>query len=363
MVANLLARTNAYRDKARVQRDATATMNSITSLKANLGLFGLQGPAQNLLYLVGTIPIYYKGVQYNIPVNIWFTANYPLSPPTMLVIPAIGMELKPQHKHVDSKGIVYLPYLNQWNAQSSSINELVTFASSVFSANPPVFASNRKKTAQPVYRSGQHQANMFKQPVPNSSYQQQQQTPVSRQPFVTQPVVHNNQNNFHNNNNNNNQAQIRPNPVQNNHTASDPRALKKQRLVAQITSKLQDKYTSFNNTHIAELDKLFDTQNKLQDGAGQVKKLVTSLEHEAKVLSEVTVQFTEKNAALEAWISKNETKSEAINVEDVVQYNDTWSEQLFHEVSEDHAIEDTLYCLDRLLADDIITLKEFLKVR
>jgi hypothetical protein len=86
-----------------------------------------------LLELRGTVPIYYKGAQYNIPVCIWIPEAYPHAPPVCYVTPTHDMCVKPKHRHVDTHGMVYLPYLNEWTASRSSLSELTTIMSSVFS--------------------------------------------------------------------------------------------------------------------------------------------------------------------------------------------------------------------------------------
>ena len=42
------------------------------------------------------------------------------------------MLIKPRHKHVDAQGLIYMPYLHTWNAQSASLLELVLMMSSTF---------------------------------------------------------------------------------------------------------------------------------------------------------------------------------------------------------------------------------------
>lgn len=48
------------------------------------------GTTSTLLNLEGTIPIFYRGNQYNIPVEIWLVASYPISPPVCFVRPTAG---------------------------------------------------------------------------------------------------------------------------------------------------------------------------------------------------------------------------------------------------------------------------------
>lgn len=39
-----------------------------------------------LLVAEGTVPMYYQGVKYNIPVALWLPERYPLQPPMMCVL-------------------------------------------------------------------------------------------------------------------------------------------------------------------------------------------------------------------------------------------------------------------------------------
>lgn len=41
--------------------------------------------------LQGTVPMYYKGNRYNIPVNIWVMEDYPYRPPMPYVTPTESM--------------------------------------------------------------------------------------------------------------------------------------------------------------------------------------------------------------------------------------------------------------------------------
>jgi ESCRT-I complex subunit TSG101 len=95
------------------------------------------GRSSTLLQLYGTVPIFYKARQYNIPVVIWLVENYPMHPPTCYVTPTKDMRVKPGHRHVDPMGLIYLPYLNQWNANTSNLAELV--CTSVLPCPLPLF--------------------------------------------------------------------------------------------------------------------------------------------------------------------------------------------------------------------------------
>lgn len=81
------------------------------------------GREVSLLTLSGTIPMYYKGARYNIPMNFFIVEMYPYHPPMCFVAPSeskssynntnnIDMIIKPRHRHVNSQGLCYLPYLS-----------------------------------------------------------------------------------------------------------------------------------------------------------------------------------------------------------------------------------------------------------
>lgn len=54
------------------------------------------GPPQQLLCLIGTIPIVYNGSNYNIPLNIWIVDSYPFAPPVIYVTPTSDILSKDQ---------------------------------------------------------------------------------------------------------------------------------------------------------------------------------------------------------------------------------------------------------------------------
>jgi hypothetical protein len=102
--------------------------------------------------------------QYNIPVNIYVTEDYPRSAPQIYVRPTASkkvdgllyairfdghtlsdMVIKPNHRHVDTQGLVYMPYLHSWTPASSTLQELTSALSGVFGQDPPVYS----KTSSP----------------------------------------------------------------------------------------------------------------------------------------------------------------------------------------------------------------------
>lgn len=82
----------------------------------------------------------YRGVTYNLPIDMYLPPPYPLRPPTVFVRPVASMAIKENHRHVGLDGKVYLPYLHEWRPQSHDLRELAVWMSSTFGDEPPCYA-------------------------------------------------------------------------------------------------------------------------------------------------------------------------------------------------------------------------------
>lgn len=70
-------------------------------------------------FVTGTIPVRYKGNNYNFPVRIWVLDTHPYHAPLCFVCPTPTMQIKVS-RYVDESGRVYLPYLHDWNVNQGS---------------------------------------------------------------------------------------------------------------------------------------------------------------------------------------------------------------------------------------------------
>ena len=100
-----------------------------------------------LLNLAGTIPILYKEQNYNIPIKMWLTQDYPEAPPFCYVIPTKDMELSVS-PYVDHSGLLDLPCLTEWNHSVTDLCTLLQITRATFSEAPPVFAKPRQDRAR-----------------------------------------------------------------------------------------------------------------------------------------------------------------------------------------------------------------------
>ncbi len=156
----------AHHVKPRIKMDVSNLMFSVVTLRPERGeLVNNDGSVDTLLKLSGTIPIFYKGTQYNIPMDVWVTKAYPNSPPLLYVTPTKDMAIKPGHQNVDTSGQVYMPYLNQWSPGVSNLAEVIAHCAKSFGFDPPVYAkpSNGGARQQPAQNA------TSRMPYPTSS--------------------------------------------------------------------------------------------------------------------------------------------------------------------------------------------------
>jgi len=143
-VATLLSRLGGlYRDPARVDRDASSLLKSSLGVHLSPGIAPYvenNGDTSNCLVLQGTIAIVFRGTTYQLLADIFLPPGYPRRLPVSYLRLGANMYLKENHPHVGSDGMVYLPYTHEWNARTHSLIEMIVAISSVFSADPPVFS-------------------------------------------------------------------------------------------------------------------------------------------------------------------------------------------------------------------------------
>lgn len=107
------------------------------------------GRSVTLLQLEGTIPIWYKGGKYNIPITMWLLELFPRVPPLVYVTPTRDMIIRPRHSHVDPSGLVDVPYLREWVFQSSSILDLIQICCIAFGQETPLYSCQQQRQPPP----------------------------------------------------------------------------------------------------------------------------------------------------------------------------------------------------------------------
>jgi hypothetical protein len=125
LIQPLLQRlVGVYADPLRISRDAAQLLNRVEG-NALTPIVSQSMEHPRVLSFVGTISMPYRGVKYNIPVEIFLPPSYPTYPPICYVRPSVGMMLKENHKHVGPDGKIYMPYLHNWRSYSCNLVDLV----------------------------------------------------------------------------------------------------------------------------------------------------------------------------------------------------------------------------------------------
>jgi len=126
---------NIYQDWEKIRTHILEVIKKYPTLSPLIGQKG--GP---LLNVTGTIPVWFRGNLYQIPVVIWINVKYPHEPPSVFVTPTTGMIITPNHKNVDFTGETKLPYLWSWTPNTCHLVELVEMIAKMFGEDPPVRA-------------------------------------------------------------------------------------------------------------------------------------------------------------------------------------------------------------------------------
>ncbi|PWW75334.1 UEV-domain-containing protein [Tuber magnatum] len=173
-----------YADPQRAYNDVATALFNTPSLSPRTEVYTHEdGRPELLLHLHGTIPVLFRGATYNIPLTIWLPHTYPRQPPMAFVTPAKDMLIRPGN-HVDPSGRCYHPYLANWINYSdrSNIVDLCDVLRGVFGREPPVYS----KTAPPVVRPAEGDDSPPPPPLPPlppvpphpNAQQQPQQRPL-----------------------------------------------------------------------------------------------------------------------------------------------------------------------------------------
>jgi len=376
-VDSILFKLRCYRDPQRVRMDAMEVMKNFPSLQPRAGYLARPNvpPMQTqIMYFAGTVPIFYNSVQYNIPVNVWIIENYPFSPPVCYVTPTPDMVIKPKHRHVDSQGVCYLPYLSSWNPTSSNLTGLCSTMSSVFGQDPPV-RSSPKPTSQPQQpqqqQPPQQQQQQQQQQVPypygnqQNPNQQQQNPPYPNQQGNNSPYPPQNNSSYPPQNTYNAQQPPSNQPFsqQQNFNPSqpfeDPATVAKRNAVRSATDRVQSKLQEFFSRTTKEIDDLIAETQRCEEKnrAFDLEKqdLLNSHGQYSANLETVTKGLEDINK----WLEDNDNPNLEIDV--VTEPKDPYSKQLLYLVAEDATIEDCLYYLEKNLMNGELNVEIFLK--
>ncbi|CAM9172299.1 unnamed protein product [Discosporangium mesarthrocarpum] len=341
----------------RIKQDISDVLRFRNNLMPKRGTLMLNtGQECSLLVLDGTIEISHRGQNYNTPIEVYITESYPNSPPVAYVRPKAGLTLKSGHRHVDNNGMIYLPYLHEWRRGTHNLVHLCAHMSSVFGAEPPLFASPKPSPAAaspPVYSYGgvgvvgtPHVASHGSQAQIGGTYPQAY--PVKpHQPQATpaaSPIP---------------SASPRPSPALP-PRPKDIRDAKEKEVTAKLQSDLHEVYTKLRG----EIDTEMEAQTKLNLSQEQVKADLQDLTSQRDELAALIQICTDKRDEMDNYLDEkkaSEAEQGKIDASDLIEPADRLSQQMITLVSENQAIEDCMYQLERAVTDGVIPAEDFLR--
>jgi len=344
----------------RVREDLQNLLARIPSLKAKENTFvSNEGNSYLLVSLVGTIPIWFRSTQYNIPVEVFVVREYPESPPICFVRPTRGMEIRPRHKHVDSSGQCYSPYIFSWNHQRSNLLGLITDLQVAFSANPPVHSKPSSSASEggiqssstssfppPVYSPQQPVPPVYspQQPVPPVYSPQQPVPPVYSPPHSDTSVS----------------SQPQRPPVYQPYMMPPSPASQLEGGKWELENRMLRRASQVWQTLSADMAQFQLIRERLTNGTLWLQHSLTTLSQDKRELEDLLRVAAEKEDEVSKWVAESETVQ--VDVDDLVIPSDVLSAQMMDLVAEDSGIEDVLYYLNKALHANKLDIETHLKM-
>jgi ESCRT-I complex subunit TSG101 len=372
-----------YRDPTRIDRDASFLLKSSVGVHLQPGIAPLvenNGQTSKCLVLQGTIAICFRGVTYQLLVDMFLPPGYPMRPPVVYVrLASPNMYLKENHAHVGRDGMVYLPYLSEWNQHSHNLVELVVAMSSVFSADPPVFT----RTTTTTVVNAQHQAAvaatmatvMAQSVLPTTATATRvQQVPTMMTSMSSSSASAASR--YYDDSPSRIQAQaeeiLAKEAEEANRAAEIARLLEQQeqeqerqklaqrqyeqqqliKVKAQVTQKIRDHLQQQLSTSQRTLQDYWKDQHVLPQNERVLHNQVPALEQQKDDLEKAIAVVATQTRALEEWLLEANKENAAtttttVSVDDLVVGSTKVEDQMIRLEAENMALSDLLYCLDR----------------
>lgn len=402
--AYLKATARGYADINNVCKDVNKCVKTFKELRPKIELFTHNnGAQQSLINLSGTIPVFYRGSQYNIPIRTVITDKHPQVAPYVYVTPTPTMTIRPG-RHVDANGKVYLPYLSEWKKGRSDLKGLTEILCTVFGESPPVVARSSKparpanppsavQTATPYpvaapygsqppaypqqppgysnYAQPRGPPNTTPYPMANAAQSNKpypvQSTPsfqpyghpypsqppayaATNQPYPSQPPPMQHQA----------QQQLgQPAPIK-----RDDSMISQDVMLASLRDAVSDKIrrrtTDVESELQVELDTLKRTENELTHGKNRIEEITTMLDSETIAVENKIKELEEKCHKMKTEVISLESDTK-IDPQEIIQPSTPIYKQIFNAHAREQALEDSIYHMNKALSRGTIDCDTFLR--
>jgi len=325
------------------------------------------GRERELLHLVGTIPVPYKGQNYNIPISLTLLDTHPYHAPLAFVKPTPDMQIKVS-KHVDASGKIYLPYLHEWSHPNSDLVGLVQICVITFSEQPPVFArpKQQQNLPYPIHGGGGVGGGGY---PPQPSYNAQPGYPSAYPPYPSgasgggggyPPAAASSQYPPQYPG----QAPGYPPATQSYQQRPGTGTITADHIRASILSAVEDKVKRRLREDVsqvqAEVDSLRKVQEELNQGSTKLNTILTRVETEEAELTNNIKVLEMKTKEVTELVGKVQ-EGEEINCDEAVTASNPLYKQLMTACAEESATEDAIYFLGEALRKGSLDTEQFLK--
>jgi len=341
----------------RVKNDIIAVQRRHANLVAKTATHTSDdGASAVMVMLEGTVTIRYKGSPYNIPVEVFVREPYPAAAPLCFVRPVPGMALHKGHKHVGLDGTCYLNALAKWNGGSSNLVNVTEEMVEVFSAAPPLFTIPRTAQQQQPPREplllqalsqGQSSQPQSPPPVYPSGYPSGTRGAVSASATTSSSGAG---------------SSSAGSGAAAEAASGDPRRAS---LLSTVTGKVQRHLKGVFEAARGETEEQYRLHKVLGEAGRAEEQREKALGgHVASLRGAVSVaeaQLAALDACLQAAALSDGDAAAAAAMAVVPAPADALSAKMLEMVAEAAAVEDTLYALDKALAEGAIELDPFMK--
>lgn len=351
-VTNLLKHAS-YKHPEHTKQDILNTCKFFKSLAPKLERYTFpDGLSKELICLDGTIPVTFREASYNIPIGIFISDNHPFEAPLCYVRPTRDMTIK-SSRHVDGSGRIYMPYLSEWNRNTSDILSTIQVLQVIFGQMCPVYqkAKGFEMTTNDVamppalpnsyYPSTNNTSGGSASSGPSSGSISMPTPPQPVYPFSTQPQ--------------------QPYSSQTNSSGT----ISEEHIRASLLSAVEDRLRSRMKEKVLqiqdEIEVLKRTSNDLNRGKMQLDEMKTRMASEISELTKAKDKLRELDEQLQEFIVKYDKEGEEINPDEVYGPTQPLFKQLLDAFAEENAVVDAIYYTGEGLRKGVIPLDVFLK--
>ncbi|XP_065360970.1 tumor susceptibility gene 101 protein [Calliphora vicina] len=372
-----------YKHISSTKKEVVDVITNYRSLSYNLQKFVFNdGNTRDLFNLQGTIPVVFKNNTYYIPICIWLMDTHPINAPMCFVKPTPTMQIKVS-MYVDHNGRIYLPYLHDWQPNSSDLLSLIQVMMVTFGEHPPVYSVRKDQTSATPYPTG----SFMPQPGGTSNQNTAAASGGSYFPYPTEFPRYPTSNNFggyppYPSSSGNAMPATTSgggggcpqflkfppipgynsgyNPTNPSSTGTITEEHIKASLISAVEDKLRRRLQEKVNQYQAEIDTLNRTKQELVEGSTKIDSIIARLRREEVDLQKNIHILRDKEQELEKSLESLDD-SEGIDPDEAVTTTAPLYRQLLNAYAEEAATEDAIYYLGEALRNGVIDLETFLK--